>query len=93
MIYGAGDVGKSYVNELIITRYADIVGWSDKNNNDIKEYHGISIIAPEQIKEDEFDLLLIAIFDETVMKEILADLADRKISMDKIIWAKPICII
>ena len=93
LIYGAGNIGKSYINELKMTGYAEIVGWADKKYDRIKEYHGVSIIAPEQIKEIQFNVLLIAVGDITVVKEIMEDLISMRIPEYKIIWTRPKCVI
>ena len=92
MIYGAGNVGKSYVNELKLTNYAEIVGWVDKKYDSIKEYHGVHVTAPEQLTEKEFDLLLVAILDETAARAVIANLVDMGIPEDKILWKKPLCV-
>ena len=92
-IYGAGNVGKSYVNELKVTCYAKIVGWADKNYNVIKRYHDIDIVAPDQIKNRNFEILVIAIADEKLAKKLAIDLNIMGISKEKIFWRKPICII
>lgn len=89
LIYGAGNVGKSYVNELKHTCYARIAGWADKDYDHIKEYHGESVISPEQIKEKEFDILLIAVRDEKRAKMIEKDLLGLGISEKKITWIEP----
>lgn len=93
MIYGAGNVGKSYVNELKLTGYAKIVGWVDRKYDCIKEYHNVNITAPEQIKEKEFDVLLVAVEDEAVSQEVMVNLDAMGIPKDKIIWTKPLCVI
>lgn len=93
MVYGAGNVGKSYVNELKITGYAEIAGWADQKYDCITEYHDVDITAPEQVKGKEFDLLLIAILDEAVAGEVRAKLVDMGIPEDKILWTKPLCVI
>lgn len=93
MIYGAGNVGKSYVNELKLTGYAEIVGWTDKRYDRIKEYHGVQVTAPEQLTEKEFDLLLVAVLDETAAREVMENLVQMGIREDKILWTKPLCVI
>lgn len=93
LVYGAGNVGKSYINSLVFTNFAQIVGWADKNYNYIEKYNGIDIIAPEQIKKYKFDVLIIAVCDEKISKEIARDLEDMGIAKEKIIWIKPVRII
>ena len=87
------NVGKSYINSLVFTNFAQIVGWADKNYNYIEKYNGIDIIAPEQIKKYKFDVLIIAVCDEKISKEIARDLEDMGIAKEKIIWIKPVRII
>lgn len=92
-IYGAGKVGKSYINELKLTNYAMIVGWADKNYKSIKEYNGMNVMSPEEIKMTKFDVILIAVRNEEISKAITRDLIDMGIPEEKIIWAKPMRII
>lgn len=92
-IYGAGNVGKSYINELKISNYANIAGWSDKNYEKIRSYNNVNIIDPCLIKEIVFDVLLIAVLDEKVANDIKHDLVNMGIDENKIIWKKPVHIV
>lgn len=92
-IYGAGDVGKSYINGLKITNYANIVGWADKNYEKCRTYNNVNIIAPELIKERLFDILLIAVWDEKVANDIKSKLIGMGIPENKVLWIKPIRLI
>lgn len=92
-IYGAGNVGKSYINELKISNYANIAGWADKNYKKIQSYNNIKIINPKLIKTKSFDVLLIAMVDEGAANSIKNDLINMGIDKNKIIWKKPIFII
>lgn len=92
-IYGAGNVGKSYINELKISNYANIAGWSDKNYEKIRSYNNVNIIAPCLIKEIAFDVLLIAVLDEKVANDVKHDLVNMGIDENKIIWKKPVHIV
>ena len=93
MIYGAGNVGKSYVNELKLTGYAKVAGWADQKYEDIREYHGVEVTAPTRIREKDFDVLLVAVLDEETAGEAAVGLAGMGIPEDKIIWTKPRCVI
>lgn len=93
LVYGAGDVGRSYINDLKLSNYAEIAGWVDKKYNRIERYSDTEIIAPEQIGEHEFDVLLIAVYDEKVSKEITKDLVNMGVDAEKIFWTKPLRII
>lgn len=92
-VYGAGVVGKSYINGLKLTNYARVAGWADKNYIELKAYNQVEIISPEQIKENTFDVLLIAVRDETAVGEIKKELCSIGIPEGKIIWVRPVHVI
>lgn len=89
IIYGAGKVGKSYVSELIRSKYATIVGLADRNCKEINAYKNIKIIEPQAIKEKEFDIVLIAVLDEVTVSGIKAYLVELGIPEKKIVWVMP----
>lgn len=92
-VYGAGVVGKSYINSLKLTGYAQIAGWADKNYKELKAYNQVEIISPRQIEEKVFDVLLIAVWDEAAADEIKRELRSIGIWESKIIWVKPVHVI
>ncbi len=92
-IYGAGNVGKSYINGLKLTNYVEVAGWADENYKNIAVYNGERIIAPEHIKGVQFDVLLIAVWNEKTAFDIKKHLTDTGIPADKIVWKKPVRII
>lgn len=89
-IYGAGNVGKSYI-ELCKTRHdVKIVGWADKDYKRINTYGGIRIINPEEIKKMTFDVLVIAVADRDIAMSIKTELIGLGIEKHKIIWTEPV---
>lgn len=93
IIYGAGNVGKSYINELRIKKFVNVVGWADKKYKEVNIYNNIDIIAPELIVTKEFEFLLIAVWDEKVAYNIKSELVQMGINKNKIIWKQPIHIL
>lgn len=89
IIYGAGEVGKSFVNELIISDYAQIVGWVDRCYKSKKAYNGYPISAPGELLKKSFDKICIAINSEEVAMQIKAELLDMGIQSEKIVWEQP----
>lgn len=87
-IYGAGEVGKSYIVELLQSRYANVAGWYDKEKCGI-DYCGISIQNPKFIDEDA-ECIIIAVADEKVAYDIRGDLIKEGMSKEKIFWEKPV---
>lgn len=85
ILYGAGEVGKSYYKCLEDRLYATVIAWVDKN---YKQYDS-DIQTPDVIIQKEFDYIVIAIDDRNIANEIKCNLENIGISKDKIIWEKP----
>jgi glycosyltransferase involved in cell wall biosynthesis len=83
VIYGAGDVGKDYVAQLRKYRYAQIVLWVDKNFAELSEY---DVRAPEELKNVQYDYVVIAVYDSDAAREIADRLRSLGVPGDKIIW-------
>jgi len=60
IIYGAGDVGEDYYNQIIKTRYCEIVAWVDRAYDRLEKKQGI-IMSPDIIKTIDYDYIIIAI--------------------------------
>lgn len=90
IIYGAGIVGKSYINDIRIRKYVKIVGWVDKKYDSLKRYNGVEINPPESILEKKFDFILIGIVDEKIADIIKKELYELGVPKEKIVWEKPI---
>lgn len=88
IIYGAGNVGRSY--KLFFERHAvcNVKLWVDKNATSNDEKYTISKI--EDIKDCQYDYVIVAIKSEGVAKEVIEELAEAGIDANKILWSKPI---
>jgi len=93
LIYGAGDVGKSYINNLKNDCYAEIAGWVDREYRKIKSYRSVEVTDPNSIGKNEFDTLLIAVWNEDTAYEIKGSLIKMGIPEEKIIWERPLHIL
>ena len=91
VIYGAGSVGKSYFHNFINRNYGMIAGWVDRNFKKISEA-GYNIQSPEEIKNMQFDYVVIALTDANKADCVKNSLINMGVSMDKIVWKKPVCI-
>ncbi len=90
LLYGAGDVGQTYYEQLLYTKYATVVYWVDKQVNGYLHY--LPIVSLDDIIIDAFDYAIIGVADAKVAREISKTLVCRGIALDKIIWvdkAKP----
>ena len=82
LIYGNGMVGKCFCNQLK-NGYCAVVGVVDMNNFNNDDY---DVIRPEEIKEYEFDKLIIAADKEDVAKEIKDVVISKGVDEKKIVW-------
>ncbi len=86
IIYGAGQVGRCYYNELSALAYTSTAYLTDSNPENWNDV----ILNPDEVFESDFDAVLIAIENETTAEKIRESLIKRGISEEKIFWQKPI---
>lgn len=82
-LYGAGIRGKRIYNTLIGAGEVEVVAWVDRNYEKCKAA-GMSISSPENLRDLEFDLLIIAVANKDTVNEIKQYLKSMGISEDKI---------
>jgi len=86
ILYAAGNVGRSYYRQISETAHCKIVLWVDKNiNNKI-------VFSPEAIKElreDEYDYVIIALNNDDVIGEVYKSLIEYGVSSEKIFAQTP----
>ena len=87
-LYGAGIVGSSYHDEIKGNHYCEIVCWVDKNADEFSNKN-TNIMSVEQIFKVEFDYLLIAIKNATIVEGVKRYLCNKGIDKEKILWLKP----
>ena len=88
VIYGAGDVGQSFYHDIKNAKDLSLVGWVDKNYRKYKAC-GYDVNAIESIFNKEYDYILLAIYNESIVKEIEDELNLLGVEKNKIIWKKP----
>ncbi|WP_044936436.1 glycosyltransferase family 8 protein [Pseudobutyrivibrio sp. LB2011] len=82
IIYGAGAVGKTFMEELSYTHYCEVIMWVDTN---WKEINNENIKDPDLIKNSEYDSILIAVSSENYVNEICEFLNGLGVVKDKIV--------
>ncbi len=93
VIYGAGGAGKSIHYTIEKTGYCNIVQWVDKDYVKYMET-GLPVKAPSEIRNMEFDYILIAVARQEVFEEIKGEIEqnigkyDEKIIGPIAIWNK-----
>jgi len=82
VLYGAGTVGKQFYEQITETRFCKIVLWLDKKAD------GVLVKQPETIASlnvSDYDLVIIAIENKTIMLEVKALLMNYGVPENKII--------
>lgn len=82
-VYGAGGFGKVIADYVLKSSHFKLVGWSDKNA-DYYIKKGYKLVAVEQILNDNYDYLVIAILNEKIACHIKNDLIRQGIPEEKI---------
>ena len=81
VIYGAGAVGRDFVNQIEKTNYCNIVMWMDKNYENFDE----KVVNPAEIVNVNYDYVIIAILNKDIINEVQQYLALKKVDANKII--------
>ncbi len=82
-LFGAGKVGTSYAKWITIQKIGKIVIWVDNNPLDAIQ------CKPQQLIETDFDFVVIAIKEESIAKEIKAQIINLGIRDEYILWEQP----
>lgn len=82
IIYGAGDVGTSFMQQIAENHWCSVVLWVDKN---YKEKGCMAIHSPQRIKNCVFDYIVVSIADKKVANQAKEFLQDIGVSSEQII--------
>jgi len=88
VVYGAGKVGRDYYAQICRYTGCRVVAWADACPERYNYPH-IRLYGTGALNSMEFDLLVIAVKDGGVAREICTQLAARGIERNKIYWSKP----
>jgi len=88
VLYGAGNIGKRYYEEIKERNDIHLVCWVDKNLNG-QEIDGQRIQLPEEVVNLEYDCIVIAVLKEDIADSIRKELQTLGIENEKIIWQYP----
>ena len=88
VLYGAGKVGRAYYKQIKANKISDIVLWIDKVAQKNKK-----IFPMVNIKDVEYDYVVVAVIEEMMYKSMYNDLIKLNVERKKILWIKPSYII
>lgn len=92
IVYGAGNVGKDYIRQIIREKLCIDYIWVDKNYALKEEWMGVNVSSLDDVLNYPFDYVIIAVYNEKVMYEIKEELVELGIDIQKIIAMKPLSI-
>lgn len=84
IIYGAGDLGRDYYQQMIITGYCNVVAFIDKNADKYGQTK-VPIFTPDKINSLKFDYVVVALRMEAAFNEIKRILILNGVSEEKIV--------
>lgn len=84
ILYGAGNVGISYMEQNDKYHFCNIILWVDKKAEEL--CGSKNVYLPTEIKKYKYDYILIAVHVPELAKEIMEELEEMGIGSDKIIW-------
>lgn len=85
VIYGAGDLGQEYFKQMLITNYAEVVGFVDK---DYEKYGSFvaAVYSPDSIGTLEFDYIVLAFKREDYIDELTDRLMKLGVNKEYIVY-------
>ncbi len=81
ILYGAGNIGKTYYTQNTLFRYCNFVAWVDKNHETL----GFPVTGFESFSAVSFDKVLIAIENTEIVRAVTTELENLGIAHEKII--------
>jgi len=87
ILYGAGEVGQDYYTQMRRDIRCEVLAITDTC---YKNYYVpyMNLIAPEEIVQYDYDVIVIATIYKGIAEEIEKDLLQRGVNKDKILWKK-----
>lgn len=86
ILYGAGEVGRSYYKQIMKNNYCEILSWVDVRYEKL----GKEISSPKEIENLSYDYILIAILDMTMAQNIAKEISEKYcVDVNKIIVYSP----
>lgn len=88
-LYGAGDVGTEYYEQICSRNYCAIDMWVSKNW-ERECANSLPVTPVSDLLKDTYDHVVIAVLWENIAEEIRQELIELGVRKEKILWRKPI---
>jgi len=86
VVYGAGAVGKLFVQAFRMGEYADIIMWVDENYMSFDKK--LQVKPPVNLLQEEYDYVLLASATKEVAENMKTNLLRLGVEEEKILWKK-----
>ena len=86
ILYGAGNYGNAVYQMYQKTHYGNLIKWVDKNYQNL--HNEIPIFSPNDILNEKYDYILIAVCAEALADQIREELIRLGVPKEKILWKK-----
>lgn len=86
VLYGAGNVGRSYYRQIKDSEKIKLVGWVDNARRE--PYKGFDIVRPAALSTLDYDYVIIAVWPEDVAQQIRESLLTAEVAEEKIVWVQ-----
>ncbi len=84
ILYGAGDVGKSYYKQIKETGYCDVIAWLDQKKS---VYLSKETLSPDCIQDFvDYDHVVIGIASDSLVQSIKGQLVEYGVDDSSIVW-------
>lgn len=87
-IYGYGEVGRDFCEEIEECGLFKLVCVADRNYRNVSDTL-TDVVSPEILAQSQFDFLLIAIREKAIAKEVGEELLDKQVERKKLVWFNP----
>lgn len=85
LIYGAGDIGQEYLKQMMLTKYATVIGFVDRAWNKYPQMI-VPIFSPDRINGLTFDYIVLAFKMSNYAVDVKQILINKGISEERIIY-------
>jgi hypothetical protein len=86
VLYGAGECGQAFYNQVKATGYCEVAIWLDRNADEARQNFGMPVYLPDKIKEIDFDFVVIAISNLRIAEDAAEQLSkDYDIPINKFV--------
>lgn len=86
VLYGAGEVGRSYCRQIRSDGKVLLCAWIDGKARQVSEVDGVEIVSPECLSSLSFDHVIIAVANMVMALEIMDILSLSGVAPGKVIW-------